>query len=247
MSDVLSGLEIPGHIAIIMDGNGRWANRQGKRRIDGHRQGAKTVDLITRECARLGVKRLTLYAFSMENWKRPKTEIKMLMELLSDYLRRFNKKLNEEGVRLTAIGRIDDLPRGTQKQLRQVIESTAENQRMNLCLALSYGGRTEIVDAARRLAEKAVKGEIEPGAIDEDLFAEHLYQPGPDPDLIIRTAGEMRLSNFLLWEASYSEFYSTPLCWPEFKEEDLHEAIRVFNNRTRKFGGLIEEGEKQGR
>ncbi|MHC4941422.1 MAG: polyprenyl diphosphate synthase, partial [Planctomycetota bacterium] len=144
-------------------------------------------------------------------------------------------------------GRIEDLPDGTLKELKHVIEGTADNQGMNLCLALSYGGRTEIVDAARRLAEKAAKGEIDPGAIDESLFADHIYQPGPDPALIIRTAGEMRLSNFLLWEASYAEFYSTPRCWPEFREEDLHEAIRALNQRVRKFGGLIEQGEEKGR
>jgi undecaprenyl diphosphate synthase len=237
-------MNVPHHIAIIMDGNGRWARQRGKQRIEGHRQGAKTVDRITEESARLGVKRLTLYAFSVENWNRPKTEIKLLMTLLKEYLNRYRKKLMENRIRLTVIGRTQDLPADTRQAVDKVIRDSQDNEGMNLCLALSYGGRTEIVDAARRLADKVKRGELEVGAIDEAVFAEHLYQPGPDPDLIIRTAGEMRLSNFLLWEASYAEFYSTPLCWPEFMEKDLHEAIEVYNGRVRKYGGLIETGEK---
>jgi undecaprenyl diphosphate synthase len=233
-------MHIPSHIAMIMDGNGRWANRQGKKRVDGHREGAKTVDRITESCARLGVKRLTLYAFSLENWKRPKLEVAALMKLLKEYLKRFLPKLMDNRIRLTAIGRIQDLPKGTRGALQQTMDATAGNPGMNLCLALSYGGRAEIVDAARALAEKAAAGELAPDEIDEELFASHIYQPGPDPDLIIRTAGEMRLSNFLLWEASYAEFYSTPRCWPEFTEEALIEAIEEYNQRIRKYGGLIE-------
>jgi undecaprenyl diphosphate synthase len=235
-----SKMQIPGHVAIIMDGNGRWANRQGKKRVEGHKAGARTVDLITEACARLGVKRLTLYAFSMENWNRPKLEITALMKLLKDYLKRFLPKLMENGIRLTAIGRLDMMPKNTRASLQRTIDETAGNATMNLCLALSYGGRAEIVDAARALARKAAEGKLDPDKIDEALFSEHIYQPGPDPDLVIRTAGEMRLSNFLLWEASYSEFYSTPLCWPDFTEGALLDAFREYNRRTRKYGGLIE-------
>ena len=242
----IENLDIPSHIAIIMDGNGRWAKGHRKPRIEGHRQGAKTVNRITEECARIGVERLTLYAFSLENWTRPKREVNLLMALLKDFLKRYKKKLMENAIRLTAIGRLQDLPDGTRKVLDGVIAQTAGNGRMNLCLALSYGGRAEIVDVAGKLARMALEGDIRPTDINEALFAKHLYQPGPDPDLIIRTAGEMRLSNFLLWEASYAEFYSTPCCWPDFDEAALHEAIRVFNDRIRKFGGLIPRGEDSG-
>lgn len=238
----LESLTLPKHIAIIMDGNGRWAKRQGKQRVEGHRQGAKTVDRITEECARLKIERLTLYAFSSENWKRPKLEVSLLMKLLGEYLKRFKGKLMDNRIRLTAIGRLTDLPDATFKQLQHVIEATAGNDGLNLCLALSYGGRTEIVDAARSLCKEVLDGRITAEEIDEERFAQHLYQPGVDPDLLIRTAGEMRLSNFLLWQASYSEFYSLERCWPEFSEEDLHEAIVEYNRRTRKFGGLIETG-----
>jgi len=241
----LESMTIPNHIAMIMDGNGRWAQSRGKPRFEGHRQGAKTVDIITVEGARLGLKRLTLYAFSAENWKRPEKEVKLLMSLLSEYLKRFLKKLMKNNIKLTAIGRIRDLPEPTYGDLLDVIKATSNNSGMNLCLALSYGGRTEIVDAARSLAKKAVAGEIDPDQIDEALFSEHIYQPDIDPDLIIRTAGEMRLSNFLLWQASYSEFYKTDLCWPEFREEALHEAIADYNRRVRKYGGLIESGSEK--
>jgi undecaprenyl diphosphate synthase len=236
---------VPAHVAIIMDGNGRWAEARGKPRIEGHRQGAKSVDRITRASGRLGVKRLTLYAFSSENWKRPKREVSMLMTLLRDYLKRYKKELMENKVRLTAIGRIHMLPQRTRDALTRTMNETSANTGLNLCLALSYGGRDEIVDAARALAREVAKGHLQPDQIDEGLLSQHLYQPGPDPDLIIRTAGEMRLSNFLLWEASYAEFYSTPLCWPEFSEDDLEEAIAVYNERVRKYGGLIETGGKK--
>ena len=239
---ILENMNIPAHIAMIMDGNGRWAEQHGKPRIEGHRQGAKTVDRITEACAALGITRLTLYAFSMENWNRPKREVSMLMALLREYLKRYLKKLMENRIRLTAVGRIHDLPDSTRAALELALDKTAGNDGMNLCLALGYGGRTEIVDTARKLAGMAVAGRIKPEDIDEELFANHIYQPGPDPDLIIRTAGEMRLSNFLLWEASYSEFYSTTCCWPEFGEEELHKAIHEYNRRVRKFGGLINSG-----
>ena len=236
---------IPFHIAIIMDGTGRWAERNGSPRIMGHKKGADTVDRITEACARLGVGRLTLYAFSVENWKRPKLEIKALMTLLRESLRRFRKKLMQNRIRLTTIGRTQDLPKATRDDLERIIRETEGNDGMNLCLALSYGGRAEIVDAARKLAEKAVCGELCHEEIDEEMFAQNLYQPDRDPDLIIRTAGEMRLSNFLLWGASYSEFYSTPVCWPEFEEQHLEEAINEYNHRTRKFGGLIKTGSRK--
>jgi undecaprenyl diphosphate synthase len=178
----------------------------------------------------------------MENWNRPKREIDLLMTLLREYLKRYRKKLMENRIRLTAIGRIQDLPEGTRRALEHLMEETAGNDGMNLCLALSYGGRAEIVDTARKLARMALEGGIEPEEIDEALFAQHIYQPGADPDLVIRTAGEMRLSNFLLWEASYSEFYATPRCWPEFGEEDLMDAVREYHLRVRKFGGLGQDG-----
>jgi len=229
---------IPSHIAIIMDGNGRWAEQRGLKRVDGHRQGAETAGQITEECANLGVKRLTLYAFSLENWKRPKSEVNTLMRLLKRFLVEKGAEMKEKNVRFTAIGRLQLLYPATLRQLEKVVRDTAGNTGLNLCLALSYGGRAEVVDAARELARKAVLGEVAPDDIDEELFARHLYQPGEDPDLLIRTAGEMRLSNFLLWQASYSEIFVTDACWPDFSVERFHEALAAYNRRIRKFGGL---------
>jgi len=230
--------KIPSHIAIIMDGNGRWAEQRGLKRVDGHRQGAETAGRITEECGNLGVKRLTLYAFSLENWKRPRSEVNTLMKLLKRFLVEKGPEMMERNVRFTAIGRLQLLYPETLRQLEKVVGDTAGNTGINLCLALSYGGRAEVVDAARELARKAVRGEIGPDDIDEDLFGRHLYQPGEDPDLLIRTAGEMRLSNFLLWQASYSEIYVTDACWPDFTVERFHEALEAFNRRIRKFGEL---------
>jgi undecaprenyl diphosphate synthase len=234
------GGPFPAHVAIIMDGNGRWAERQGLRRIHGHREGIASVREITTACARMGVSSLTLYAFSYENWKRPQPEIRYLMSLLKRFLVEERPTLARNAVRLRAIGRLDDLPAAALRELRRTEELTAQNGGMLLRLALSYGSRTEIADAVRRIAEEARDGRLDPRAIDEETLRAYLYDPAtPDPDLLIRTAGEMRLSNFLLWQASYSEIYVSSVCWPEFREPQLLEALRAYAGRRRKFGGLV--------
>ncbi|HZL99686.1 MAG TPA: polyprenyl diphosphate synthase [Planctomycetota bacterium] len=232
--------KLPRHLAIIMDGNGRWAQTHGLARTGGHEAGARTIRAITTECARLGLERLTLYAFSHENWKRPRAEVAFLMRLLRKFLVGERPTLAKNNVRLTAIGRLDDLPAAVRKELDRSIELSAGNTGLNLCLALSYGGRAEIVDACRRLARLAAAGRLDPAAIDEARFARELYQPGHDPDLLIRTAGEMRVSNFLLWQISYAELYVTSACWPEFDVPELHKAFQDFATRTRKYGGLVD-------
>jgi len=236
--------KLPRHVAIIMDGNGRWAQRQGKRRAVGHDRGADTIRAVTTECARLGLEQLTLYAFSSENWKRPRTEIAFLMRLLERFLVQERPTLADNDVRLTAIGRLDDLPKGARKRLDETIALSEDNTGLNLCLALSYSGRAEIVDALRAIARKVREGLVSPDEIDEALVASHLYQPGSNPDLLIRTAGELRVSNFLLWQISYSELYVTPRCWPEFSVDDLHEAFASYATRTRKYGGLVDAPEQ---
>jgi len=232
--------KLPRHLAIIMDGYGRWAQRNGLARTGGHEAGARTIRAITTECAKLGLERLTLYAFSHENWKRPRTEVAFLMRLLKKFLVGERPTLAKNNVRLTAIGRLDDLPAAVRKELDRTIELSAGNTGLNLCLALSYGGRAEIVDACRRLARRVAAGELDPDAIDERGFAQELYQPGHDPDLLVRTAGERRVSNFLLWQISYAEIYVTQACWPEFGVEELHRAFHDFATRTRKYGGLVD-------
>ena len=236
----LDPAKLPRHVAIIMDGNGRWAQRQGLARTSGHERGADTIRTITTECAKLGLEQLTLYAFSYENWKRPRTEISFLMRLLRRFLVRERPTMMDNDVRLTAIGRLDALPDKAQAELDRSRELTAGNGGLNLCLALSYGGRAEIVDAVKTLAADVRAGTLEPEALDEDLIGARLYQPGRDPDLLIRTAGEMRVSNFLLWQISYAEIHVTQSCWPEFGVEDLHEAFRNYAGRTRKYGGLVD-------
>lgn len=234
------GGPFPAHIAIIMDGNGRWAERQGLRRILGHREGIHSVREITTECARMGVESLTLYAFSHENWKRPAPEIRYLMSLLKRFLVAELPTLMQNGVRLRAIGRLEELPAGALKELRRTEALTAANDGMVLRLALSYGGRTEIADAVRQIAEDARAGVLDPARIDEETLRAYLYDPEtPDPDLLIRTAGEMRVSNFLLWQISYSELYVATECWPEFRRAQLLEAMRAYAGRKRKFGGLV--------
>ncbi len=221
-----------------MDGNGRWAESHGWGRVRGHREGANRVDEVVTECRKLGVRYLTLYAFSTENWNRPVHEVNMLMRLLVQYLRRMDKKLVKNQVALVSQGTISKLPLFVRNELTRVSRFTArENPAMFLNLCLSYGGRQEIVDAARALSEKAVRGEILPGAIDEQLFSQHLYRPDfPDPDLLIRTGGESRVSNFLLWEIAYSEIFITPTLWPDFRSADLADAINVYGTRERRFG-----------
>jgi undecaprenyl diphosphate synthase len=231
--------DIPRHIAIIMDGNGRWAEAHGMQRVRGHEAGIDSVRAIAEECAKLGVGQLTLYAFSEENWKRPQLEIDFLMRMLKRFLVRERDTLMRNNLRFGAIGRLDRLPRDVRKQLDKTTSLTAGNTGTLVCLALSYGGRAEIVDAARALAQRAARGEIAPEEIDEAALARELYQPDmPDPDLVIRTAGEMRISNFLLWQISYAELYVTDTLWPEFRPEHLHAAIEDFNRRERRFGGL---------
>ena len=239
MTTAVAGLKIPAHIAIIMDGNGRWAKEQGLQRILGHESGAETVREITRECSRLGVGRLTLYAFSAENWKRPLREIDFLMKLLEQYLVQERKEIMENNIRFTSIGRLDELPEGVRKQLQETIDLSSKNTGMVLSLALAYGGRKEIVDAVRRLAQEVKDGKRAPEDIDEQAIAGYLYDPAaPDPDLLIRTGGDLRVSNFLLWQISYTELWVTPVRWPDFKKENLHEAIREFSKRDRRFGNI---------
>ncbi len=228
---------MPKHVAIIMDGNGRWATERGMKRVRGHVAGVQSVREVTTECARLGLGSLTLYAFSVENWKRPQAEVGYLMRLLRVYLRRELKTLMDNGVRLRCIGRLNDLPGFVQKELARTERETESNTGMVLRLALSYGGRSEIADALAAYGRDVLAGKADPGKTDEETLRAYLYDPlTPDPDLIIRTAGEMRLSNFLLWQLSYAELFVSPLCWPDFRKEQLHGAIRDFASRQRKFG-----------
>jgi len=231
--------KLPRHIAIIMDGNGRWATERGLTRNRGHREGVNSVREITRECAKLGIKQLTLYAFSVENWKRPKAEVNFLMRMLRRFLVQERKEIMDNDIRLAAIGRLHELPKGVRKELRETMEMSGDNKGMTLCLALNYGGRTEIVDAAARIARGVEDGSIRPGDIDEEMFARHLYTSGmPEPDLLIRTSGEMRVSNFLLWQMSYTEIYVTRVLWPDFRKKELMKAIREYAKRERRFGGI---------
>ena len=231
---------LPRHIAIIMDGNGRWAQRKGWMRIRGHEEGARSVRIITEECARLGMKQITLYAFSSENWKRPEHEVGFLMKLLCEYLEKERPVLLRNNIRFSTIGDISKLPQESRRILDETFAACSRNTGLVLCLALNYGGRQEIVEAARRLAREAKDGRIAPEEIDEALFASRLSQPEmPELDLLIRTAGEYRVSNFLLWQVSYAELWSTPVLWPEFRAKDLLEGLREFSRRTRKFGGIL--------
>jgi undecaprenyl diphosphate synthase len=232
-------IDIPSHIAIIMDGNGRWAKQKGFARFRGHQEGAMSVREITRECAKKHIKQLTLYAFSQENWKRPQREINLLMKLLKDYLIKERGEIKENDIRLTAIGRISGLPEDVQRELAVSIEGSENNKGMVLCLALNYGGRAEIIDAAKDIARNVKAGKLSVDEITEETFKKHLYTfDMTDPDLLIRTAGEMRISNFLLWEISYTEIWVTPVCWPDFRKEHLEEAIEDYAHRERRFGGL---------
>ena len=229
----------PRHVAIIMDGNGRWARKRGLSRIRGHEAGAESISAALRACRNLGIQVLTLYAFSVENWVRPKAEVAGLMALLRRFLRAREKELHANRTRLRAIGRLADLPDAARRELERVMETTAGYTERYLVLALSYGGRAEIADAARRIAERARAGGIDPATVDEKTVAAHLYAPDlPDPDLMIRTSGEIRLSNFLLWQLSYAEFYFTPTLWPDFREADLAEAVAEYRRRQRRFGDI---------
>ncbi len=230
--------QIPRHIAMIMDGNGRWAKNRGKIRLAGHRAGAETVRRVLDYCKKYGVQYLTLYAFSTENWSRPRAEVTGLMKLLDKFLREKERDLIKDECRFRAIGRRADLPKDLQELIAKVETSTKSFTRQ-LIVCLSYGGRAEIADAATRLAEDVRNGKLPAGPISEETFASYLYAPDvPDPDLILRTSGEFRLSNFLLWEAAYSELYVTPVLWPDFEEKDFIAALDAFASRSRRFGGV---------
>ncbi|MBS0196328.1 MAG: isoprenyl transferase [Planctomycetes bacterium] len=232
---------IPRHIAIIMDGNGRWAKEKGFPRQFGHLNGARSVRENLEECVKLGVEALTLYSFSLENWKRPKEEVDALMELCIRYLDGEQQQMVREGVRLRIIGRREGLPADVLAVMDRVTKATEHCRRVTLCLAVNYGSRAEITDAVRKLAERVAAGELTPSQIDEAMVSESLYTAGmPDPDLLIRTAGEMRVSNYLLWQISYAELHVTSAYWPDFGVEKLHEAIRDFSKRSRRFGAIEE-------
>jgi undecaprenyl diphosphate synthase len=230
---------LPQHVAVIMDGNGRWARQRHLPRVEGHRQGAESARIIIRTAGEIGIKYLTLYAFSAENWNRPKDEVDALMKYLIHYLKRETPELNKSNVRLEAIGQIHRLPENVQEQLRKSIATLAKNNGLTLVLALSYGGRTEIVDATRAIAKKAKSGELDAEDITEKVFAQHLYTRNmPDPDLLIRTSGEMRISNFLLWQISYAEMVITSTLWPDFRKPQFFAALEEYHRRHRRFGGL---------
>jgi undecaprenyl diphosphate synthase len=232
----------PRHIAIIMDGNGRWAERQNLPRIEGHRRGVASVRRVTEECSRLGIAQLTLYCLSSENWKRPQPEIDFLMHLLEQYMIEERSTILTNNLQVRMIGRRDGIPPQVLRELDKTVELSADNTGMKLNLAINYGGRSELVDAMRSIGRQIATGEIpadEVQQIDEPTIARHLYTAGlQDPDLLVRTAGEMRISNFLLWQISYAEIWVTQCCWPEFDEAELHTAIRDFAARDRRFGGL---------
>jgi undecaprenyl diphosphate synthase len=232
---------MPRHVAIIMDGNGRWANLRGLPRIEGHRRGVQSVRMTVEEGCRLGLCQLTLYCLSSENWKRPKTELDFLMELLHQYLLGERAEIMQQNIRFTTIGRRDGLPDHVLEEIDENIRVSQPNNGMVLCLAINYGGRTEIVDAVRTLATRVQAGKLTPDRIDEDTISAALYTAGmQDPDLLIRTAGEMRISNYLLWQISYAELWVTNKCWPDFDRETFHQSLRDYGSRERSFGGLKE-------
>ena len=230
---------VPNHVAIIMDGNGRWAQQRGLPRLAGHERGAQSIRACVEAAIEVEVQVLTLYAFSTENWKRPASEISGLMNLLEKFLDEKTPEMLSEGIRLRAIGRIGELPAPCHRKLESAISATANNSRLTVVLALNYSGRQDILDAARRLATEAQQGEVEPASLDAAAFAARLSTDGlPDPDLLIRTSGELRLSNFLLWELAYTEIHVSPKFWPDFGKEDFLEAIADYRRRSRRFGGI---------
>jgi undecaprenyl diphosphate synthase len=239
---ILEPSNIPNHIAIIMDGNGRWAKAKGKNRLFGHRNGVKAVQKTVEESTRLGVKHLTLYAFSTENWKRPQKEINTLMNLLVKSLKKELEQMLQNDIRLNAIGNLSKLPLSVQEELNQTIEKTKKNSRMTLTLALNYGGKEELTHAFREIAFKVKNNIISPENVDETIINKHLYtQNLPDVDLLIRTSGEQRISNFLLWKIAYAELFFLDILWPEFNETHLHLAIDNYQNRERRFGKTSEQ------
>ncbi|MCI0456556.1 MAG: isoprenyl transferase [Gemmataceae bacterium] len=230
---------LPRHVAVIMDGNGRWAQQRGLPRIEGHRRGVQSVRATIEECCRLGIGQLTLYCLSVENWKRPQAELDFLMALLHEYLLIERAEIMEQNIRFTTIGRREGLPDSVLREIDENIRLSRDNSGMVLCLAINYGGRAEIMDAVRTLAKRVKAGTLDPDDIDEHVISEALYTAGmPDPDLLIRTAAEMRVSNFLLWQISYAELWVTDKCWPEFDTATLRQALQDYAGRTRRFGGL---------
>lgn len=242
LTDTINKDNLPKHLAIIMDGNGRWAKQRGLLRNLGHESGTKTVKRMVEACARLGIENLTLYTFSTENWNRPKLEVELLMKLLISSLRKELRTLTENDIRLNAIGDLGQLPKSVRKELEDAVEKTKNNTRMTLTLALSYGAREELVRAAKAIATQVKNNIISIDAVDESIINQHLYtQNLPDVDLVIRTSGEHRISNFLLWQIAYAEFYFTDVLWPDFTEHDLYEAIVSYQKRERRFGKTSEQ------
>jgi undecaprenyl diphosphate synthase len=249
LAQAIDPARLPAHIAIIMDGNGRWAGRRLLPRVAGHKAGIGPVRSTVEACARLGVKALTLYAFSVENWKRPRTEVETLWRLLRFYLKQELPDLQKNDIRLQAIGRLDALPPQVRRELDAAVDATANNRGLLVNLAINYGGRAEIVDAINSILDMArLEGSLDTLRLDEDLISSSLYTAScPDPDLLIRTSGEMRISNFLLWQIAYAELYVTDTLWPDFRRADLMHAILDYQKRDRRFGGLNPEGEHSGR
>lgn len=229
---------IPRHIAVIMDGNGRWASKRGLPRSAGHRAGVQAVRRVVEACTELGVEFLTLYAFSTENWRRPRSEVSALMSLIVESFNRYVDELHAQGVRVRAIGDLNGLPDASRRAIEDAVERTAGNSRLTLIFALNYGGRREIIAAAKAVAREAAAGRLDPDDLDETTFSRYLYTSDiPDPDLMIRPSGEMRLSNFLLWQSAYTEMWVTPTLWPDFGRDELHQAVRDYQARDRRFGG----------
>jgi undecaprenyl diphosphate synthase len=240
--DNIDKTNLPSHIAIIMDGNGRWAKKKGALRIFGHKNAVASVRETTEGCAELGIKYLTLYAFSTENWSRPADEVNALMELLVSTIRSEIKELLKNNIRLLTIGNIKDLPENCRRELQEAKDMTKANTGLTVILAISYSGRWEIVEAMKKISEEVSKGLLKPEDLNEQSFSEYLCTKGiPDPELLIRTSGEMRISNFLLWQIAYSEIYITDILWPDFRKEHLHEALISYQKRERRFGKISEQ------
>lgn len=231
--------QLPVHIAIVMDGNGRWAKKRGLPRTVGHKEGANTLRKIVKACDRIGIRYLTVFAFSTENWRRPKSEVEALMSLLLEYLKNAEREIGGKNIRIRVIGSMQGLSEEIRQEIRRVTVNTAKNTGLNLIIALNYGGRDEIVQAVQKLAEDVRKGSLKPDGIDEQVLSSYLYTSDiPDPDLVIRPSGENRLSNFLLWQSAYSEFWYSSVLWPDFSESHLKQAISDYQQRNRRFGGV---------
>ena len=238
LDDRIDTTRLPGHIAIIMDGNGRWAKRHGKAKVQGHEAGARSVRVAIETCRKLGISALSLYAFSTENWQRPKVEVTALFRLMSKYIHREIDELDGNNIRIRFMGRLDDLPKQAVKDLDYCLTRTKDNTSLSVNLAINYGGRAEIVDASRRIAQDVAEGKLDANDLDEEAYARYLYLPEfSDVDLLIRTSGEMRISNFMLWQLSYAEIVVQDVYWPDFSEQDLCDAVIEFQGRTRRYGG----------